>query len=107
MEAVVVKAKILLGEQPSAFVAEDAVLHHYSPAHHLVNNGVDLSEAELYQCLTSEPCYLEFSFWVFAQRKQGLQEKSSVNAQESLILAAEDVSLFHFKQDLLWEKKYS
>lgn len=65
---------------------------------------VDLCEAKLYQCLTSEPCYLESALWVFAQRKQGLQEKSSANAQESLILTAEDVSLFHFKQDLLWKK---
>jgi len=64
----------------------------------------DFAEAELYHCSTSEPCYLESACQALAQRKQGLQEDSPVNEQESPVLTAEDLSLLHFKQHLLWKK---
>lgn len=102
MEAAVIKAEFLPGEQPTAFLAKDAALHQHDLAHHLV--WADFAEAELYHCSTSEPCYLESACQALAQRKQGLQEDSPVNEQESPVLTAEDLSLLHFKQHLLWKK---
>jgi len=38
VEAATANSEIILGEQPSAFPAEDAALHHHTPAHHLVKD---------------------------------------------------------------------